>query len=563
MSSGHNLVFLLLGASALYSAPLPSNARLGVAFVGSKVCAGCHQQIYQTYIRTAMGRSVTRPSTALIHSPVTVHSNALNRDFRVFREGDDLYQSESESNGAQTVFDVKYKLEYVIGSGENGMSFAIRRGDYLFQAPLSYYSAAHKWDLSPGFEQSDPGFSRPIYDACIVCHAGRPKPVKDRDGLYRDPPFSELAVGCENCHGPGQLHIEEKGRGVQAGGQQTIVNPARLESRLAEDICMMCHQGGDARILLPGRDYGDFRPGTPLIQTLAIVSLPLANTQTDLLSHNVSMKLSKCFRASAGKLSCLTCHDPHQQPTPDAAPAFYRQRCLTCHTSQSFQRNPLLSRTHRVTDNCIGCHMPKRDVLQISHSALTNHRIPSRPDDLPASFDFSEAKAPELPGLLLLNRRIGEPELPLLVRLIAYGELAARQPGLLSEYQRLLNEASLKLPDNAVVLAALGRRSLLRKQSSAIDFLSRALAAGTPAALTFGDLSEALVSAGRIGESESVLEQGVTLYPFSKDLRKRLILSYIHQKQYDKARTGMEAYVRDFPEDAFLRGLLQRISESR
>jgi hypothetical protein len=30
------------------------------------------------------------------------------------------------------------KVSYVVGSGANGFSFIARRGDFLFEAPLSY-----------------------------------------------------------------------------------------------------------------------------------------------------------------------------------------------------------------------------------------------------------------------------------------------------------------------------------------------------------------------------------------------------------------------------------------
>jgi predicted CXXCH cytochrome family protein len=322
---------LLTVPEALWSAP-PRHAAPGVTYVGSKVCAGCHASMYAHYRRPAMGRSATLPSSSLVSEPITVHNDGLNRDFRVYREGGDLYQSESESSGGQLVFESKHKIEYAIGSGENGISFAVRRGDHLFQAPLSFYSRTEKWDLSPGFEQADLGFDRPIYDACIICHAGRPQPVPGRDGLYKQPAFQELAIGCENCHGPGALHVAERSQRAKRTPDDSIVNPARLPAHLAQDICLKCHQGGDARALLPGRDYSDFRPGTPLLDTVAVVALPVSAANTDLLEHHVSMQLSACYRKSGGKLSCLTCHDPHQQPGPAAAPAYFRERCVSCHT---------------------------------------------------------------------------------------------------------------------------------------------------------------------------------------------------------------------------------------
>jgi len=55
-----------------------------------------------------------------------------------------------------------------------------------------------EWDLSPGYEFADYGFNRPMAAGCVVCHSGRPRLARDRNGVYLDPPFQEMAIGCEN-----------------------------------------------------------------------------------------------------------------------------------------------------------------------------------------------------------------------------------------------------------------------------------------------------------------------------------------------------------------------------
>src|SRR5256714_13536385 len=101
---------------------------------------------------------------------------------------------------------------------------------------------------------------------------------------------------------------------------------------------MRCHQTGQARVLQPGKDYGDFRPGTPLDDTLAIFLVPFGREsppQDDLLQHYLFMRLSKCYRGSGGQLGCLNCHDPHVQATSEEAPAYFRKKCMSCHTESS------------------------------------------------------------------------------------------------------------------------------------------------------------------------------------------------------------------------------------
>src|SRR5580658_5345203 len=134
-----------------------------------------------------------------------------------------------------------------------------------------------------------------------------------------------------------------KSRIPQNGSDPTIVNPEGLGSQLANDICMSCHQGGDARVLQPGKTYQDFRPGEPLERTIAIFQIPPTRDHPpdeDHVDHYYSMSLSKCFLATRSlrlekQLRCITCHDPHVEPTVQDAPKYFKSACLTCHTEAS------------------------------------------------------------------------------------------------------------------------------------------------------------------------------------------------------------------------------------
>jgi hypothetical protein len=548
------------------------NTAPGVAYAGSSACAGCHPKIYRDYSCTAMGRSMT-VAMAPDHlasgtNTISVFSEKLNRHFEFSRHGSDLYQTEYELGNEREIFRASHKLDYVIGSGINSHAYVVRRGNFLFEAPLSYYSQKKGWDLSPGYEVADRGFNRPIAAACIACHSGRPQPEREPVGLFRDPPFLELSIGCENCHGPGALHVEERRAGTRITfpADSSIVNPSRLSARLAEDICMNCHQGGDTRILQPGRGYSDFRPGTPLYQTLAILRIPLERgeaSSSDLLEHHFSMHLSKCYRASGGRLSCLTCHAIHASASAEAA-VDYRARCLTCHSDTSC-RLPMRQRL-REGDDCVKCHMPKRQVQIISHSALTNHRILARTGEPLPEAAFAEP-TPGTPGLTYWNAP-NDPKLqtlPPLMLLQAYGELMEKEPRYLVRYLATLEQLAVGAPDEPLVQASLGSRMLRSESDSndtAITHLTRAIELGFTAPAVYADLAEALARSKREEEAERTLERGIQLMPYEPVLHKSLVLRFINLKRYAEARKVMENYVELFPEDDFMRGLLEKVGNT-
>lgn len=554
--------------------PVYRNTATGVAYVGSKICAGCHQKNYEEYVHTAMGRSMSlandQSELKRVPLPVSIFDNKINRYFQVFSEGSNLYQTEYElDRNGDEVFKHTEKVEYVIGFGVNGLSYVIRRGGYLFQAPLSFYSKPKTWGLSPGYESQDYGFSRPILSACMVCHSGRPQPVPQRDGLYADPPFRELAIGCENCHGPGQLHVEDRLQGVAVSGDvdRSIVNPAKLPPWLADNICMYCHQGGDVRVLKPGKDYSDFRPGTPLDDTLAIFKVPLKRDLaplSPLLEHHFSMVLSKCYRESGGRLSCLTCHNPHHEPSPQEAAAHYRKRCLTCHA----EKNCALPYETRLRENppndCAGCHMPKQEVQVIAHSSLTDHRIVSHKGKPYPEIAFHPA-SPAVPNLIYLNATPDKENvaIPPLTLLQAYIELIKHSH---IEYQGAylshLNQIAKTEPKNTLVLAALAQKALWERtpqgKSAAIQYLSQAIESGSTSPSDYLLLAELLAQSGRVPEAIKVLKRGITLAPYTSLFYRSLALRYLSVKRSGQALEAMKQGLQLFPEDSILRMLMKK-----
>jgi len=563
-----------------------------VAYTGTQSCSGsrCHDEICRNYPQTPMGHSMAPANTAAelekVPKLITVYNPKVDRYFEVFRKGPELYQSEYQiDENEQTVFKATYRLDYVVGGSHTGFTYLFRRGQWLFEAPLSYYSETKQWEPSPGYGKADIGFTRPISVDCLACHNGQPEPVPRRTGMYQDPPFrfGELAIGCECCHGPGQLHVQEMARRRRQHPSKpdtSIVNPARISPRLADDICMFCHQWGDARILQPGKDYMDFRPGTPFYQTLALFRRPLREDQraeadrletlppvrgsmeTPLWWKNSLVRMSKCYQASDGRLTCITCHSIHHPSTPENRVAYYRDKCLTCHREASCKLPVAERMRQQPANDCVGCHMPKREVAGIAHSSDTNHRI-VRHAGQPLPDTAFEQPTADLPGLLCLNKpkdSANEP-IPLVTKLNAYAELMGKDPSLREYGLALMEQLSHPAPADAKVLFRLGVNALFSNQDNAgaVGYLSQALESGSEDPTTFLYLAEALSRTGRTEEAAKILERGVAAYPYVPPLRAMLAVQYLKMDQDERAREVMNRHLELFPEDSVMRRLRQNV----
>src|SRR5262249_37063772 len=156
------------------------------------------------------------------------------------------------------------EIQYAVGSGTHAYSYLIQRGDHLFQSPITWFSQKKAWDLSPGFTDKRDRFERPILPGCLFCHCNQAFPVADTLNRYEEPVFQGYSIGCERCHGPGELHVKlrEKGEIVE-GIDTSIVNPHHLPPRLRDSVCEQCHLGGKSRLLPRSRKPFDFRPGLP------------------------------------------------------------------------------------------------------------------------------------------------------------------------------------------------------------------------------------------------------------------------------------------------------------
>ena len=363
------------------------NVRADVKYVGDKACAGCHVAHDQNYHQHPMSRSYSAvaESTAIERFDAAAFNpfDSGGYRYRVEKRGQTVSHVETVvDKSGQKRAETTAEIHHAVGSGRNGRAYLTDRDGYLFASPLTWFPQAGRWDLSPGYQKQNLHFGRPITTDCLFCHANSADPVRNTTNQYRQVQMHTAAIGCERCHGPGELHVASQlSGGVHGVLDTTIVNPSKLTHALREDICHQCHLQGQQRVLRRGRESFDFRPGLPLEEFMIEFVSATKQQGTKFVGSVEQMESSICYQKGPAekKMGCISCHDPHSVPTPNNKVSFYRGQCVACHQDKGCSV-PLASRLDALKqDNCVGCHMPPTG-SNVNHTAITDHRILRRPE---------------------------------------------------------------------------------------------------------------------------------------------------------------------------------------
>jgi DmsE family decaheme c-type cytochrome len=268
-------------------------------------------------------------------------------------------------------------------------------------------SKTDPWDFSRNTQPKDPAKSKNTArprtttvaepeaivvgsQVCLGCHAAQATAFA-QTLMGKIGKVKKGTMECENCHGPGSLHVKAGG-GRDVGGIITF-RPDDKTRTAAENnaICLACHDKGD-RVLWAGSTH----------ETRGI-----ACTNCHTVMKNVSRKHQlrtafepdTCFQCHKnkraemwrtahmpvreGKITCTNCHNPHGSFSEALLKeATVNDNCYQCHAEK---RGPFLWEHAPVRENCLNCHDPHGSIndfmLKISrprlcqqcHSAITGH----------------------------------------------------------------------------------------------------------------------------------------------------------------------------------------------
>jgi hypothetical protein len=273
-----------------------------------------------------------------------------------FRRGEYSYSVETiDDKSTYTVTDgthtVSLPIHWSFGTG--GQSWLLERQGKFYNSLVSYYPSLNGLDITMGEERIvphtiDEAMGRELAPseakACFECHASNAV----IDGKLT---LSAMQTGvtCEHCHSGSTTHLVDA---VQGDFASTPPRLRKLSSEEVSNFCGQCHRTWEA--VLRGHFDGEVN--------VRFQPYRLAN--------------SKCFDGADPRISCLACHDPHQDVIRQDST--YDGKCLACHAA-SRRTASAVSRSVGpacpvAKANCVSCHMPKVS-LPGGHMAFTDHQI--------------------------------------------------------------------------------------------------------------------------------------------------------------------------------------------
>jgi hypothetical protein len=238
------------------------------------------------------------------------------------------------------------------------------------------------------------------------------------------------------------------------------------------------------------------------------------------VGHVEQLRASTCYQKSS-TLTCTTCHDPHLTKLPENPVAFYREKCLTCHNTQSCNIDFAARRKKDPADNCMACHM-SRGATDIPQPAPESADIP----ELTPLYDDSQL--PELDR----KRNLG----------LAYVQAAGQHP----KYKQVFEERARRLLEDVrqaglvdtTTTAVLAHIYLTRDRFASIDFAREILetkdAPLGPRSIALGMMARTALEERDYSSAVKLLQEVVSIRRQAQDWQL-LGVAYSGLNQFDRA----------------------------
>lgn len=348
-------------------------------------CARCHVSFASTVPQSGMGRALLLPesNTILGAHPVLTFTRGRYTYSVQTRDTRSIY---SVTDGSRTL-----AVPILWSFGAGNQTWMLEYNGKVYESLVSYYADIQGLAVTTGDVWREPAtleeamgreLSAIDVKTCFGCHASDPLPhgatrtsipLTSAVATLPDPHTVHAGVNCEHCHLDAAAHALD----ISKGNFQSLPpSLSKLSSEEVSGFCGQCHRSWEMVVRSHWRGAMNVR------------------------FQPYRLENSACFNGTDARISCLACHNPHEEVVRDTS--FYDKKCLACHTLLPASKTPPESAcgTAMVADanfqgsspsskarshfkacpvartNCVSCHMPKVDLPGSGgHLTFTDHQI--------------------------------------------------------------------------------------------------------------------------------------------------------------------------------------------
>lgn len=373
-----------------------------IAYVGSAACTSCHAAADRAWQASqhALALQEATPATmlgALPPAPLRFGRNGTHFS----RQGEQTLMRSEGADGKPVELPVTHVIglaplqQYLVTLPDGrkqalGVAWNVRRADAGGQR---WFHIFPREGTRPGHPLHWAGIDQTWNYQCADCHSTNLRKGYDGAKDNYTTTWSEISVGCEACHGPGQAHVDwarnktqpaprnyglsaqlDERKGVQwrqVGAGNTAMRSAPRTTQREIEVCARCHSRR-------GQFSDEHRAGDPLLDhfrpALLQPGLYYPDGQQRDEVYNYAPFLQS--RMHAAGVTCSDCHEPHGGKIRAQGNA----ACTQCHAAAAFDsaqhhQHPPQSKGSQ----CVACHAPTTTYMGIDARHDHSFRIP-RPD---------------------------------------------------------------------------------------------------------------------------------------------------------------------------------------
>jgi predicted CXXCH cytochrome family protein len=361
---------------------LPSTALTGATFVGRSACAECHAAENTLWLGSHHDRAMELATDETVLGDFNDATfQRLGVTTRFFRRDGQFMVNIEGPDGQNHDYQIKYTfgiepLQQYMVEMERGRVQVLR---------VSWDTLKSEW-----FEVTPPDVPNerlapddPLHwtriaqnwnTTCADCHSTNVQKNYDSDTDSYHTTYTEIDVSCEECHGPGSVHVAlARGwslfwdRNVGYGLPQLKTGGPEMQLQL----CAKCH----SRRAQIAEGY---RTAAPLMDHYvpATLSTGLYHDDGQILDEVYEYGSFLQSKMYAQKVKCTDCHNPHSLQLRFTG----NRLCVECHVPAKYDTP---AHHHHSPESpgaqCVECHMPARLYMVIDSRRDHSFRVP-RPD---------------------------------------------------------------------------------------------------------------------------------------------------------------------------------------